>query len=581
MKKDYYVYVVDIDGTPLMPTKRYGKVKALLKEGKAVPVCNHPFTIRLKYKSTGYTQPVHVGIDTGRENIGVAASDDEGNCLFMANVETKNKSIRTKMDKRRGYRRERRSHKRQRKQRKAASRNQQMKKADGQDSRHHGTKQYPYREVSYPGAEEPVRHKVIQGKEAKFNNRHRPEGWLTPSARQLVQMHEKALRFVMKFLPVSDVCVERVSFDLAKLQNVDIKKWQYSKGPLYGYKSANDYIDAQQHGKCLVCGVKKITHHHHVLHRNEGGSDKVKNIVGLCDDCHDRVHKDVNLNARLVEMKAEAIKPLKVSLLNSAMPAIIEAVSAICDDHDMNFHITAGRETAQTRDTFGLEKDHCLDAFAISLSDRKVTHVTLCRHVWTLRRFKKKSNNLISSRGSRTYWYKGRCVAVNRHKATEQNAEDADTGKKKNVDSLEEYMAKYEKQHGKKNAARHIHELEIRPAKRVYTVQKKGIRVKYHPGDVVVYEKTNKIPTKRKSVNKKTGKPVIIKSYKSYKIAFVVWSVNMCDSSIEYDNIRTGKRKNPKMKFCRFLEGGCLHSVKIEKIDDHIAGLKKAKRIRT
>ena len=536
MKKDYYVYVVDIDGTPLMPTKRYGKVKALLKEGKAVPICNHPFTIRLKYKSTGYTQPVHVGIDTGRENIGIAASDDDGNCLFMANVETKNKSIKTKMDKRRGYRREKRSHKRQRKQRKAASKNQQMKKADGQDSRHHGTKQYPYREVSYPGAEEPVRHKVIQGKEAKFNNRHRPEGWLTPSARQLVQMHEKALRFVMKFLPVSDVCVERVSFDLAKLQNVSIKKWQYSKGPLYGYKSANDYIDAQQHGKCLICGSKRITHHHHFLHRSEGGSDKVKNIVGLCDECHDRVHKDVNLN-------------------------------------DMNFHITAGRETAQTRDTFGLEKDHCLDAFAISLSGREVTHITLCRHIWTLRRFKKKSNNLINSRGARTYWYNGECVAVNRHKAIEQNAEDVDTGKKKNADSLEEYMAKYEKQYGKEMAARHIHELAVKPAKRIYTVQKSGKRVRYHPGDVIIYEKTNRTPVKRRKLDGEGNTVRTYVSYKLYRIIFTAASVEMTKDKFSYADIRTGQSKMPGFKFCRFLEGGCLHPVKIGKTDDHIASL--------
>lgn len=573
MKKDYYVYVVDIDGTPLMPTKRYGKVKALLKEGKAVPICNHPFTIRLKYKSTGYTQPVHVGIDTGRENIGIAASDDDGNCLFMANVETKNKSIKTKMDKRRGYRREKRSHKRQRKQRKAASKNQQMKKADGHDSRHHGTKQYPYREVSYPGAEEPVRHKVIQGKEAKFNNRRRPEGWLTPSARQLVQMHEKALKFVMKFLPVSDVCVERVSFDLAKLQNVNIKKWQYSKGPLYGYKSANDYIDAQQHGKCLICGSKKITHHHHVLHRSEGGTDKVKNIVGLCDECHDRVHKDADLNSRLVEMKGEAIKPLKVSLLNSAMPAIIEAVSAICDSNDMNFYITTGRETAQARDTFGLEKDHCLDALAISLSDRKVTHITLCRHIWTLRRFKKKSNNLINLRGSRTYWYKGKCVAVNRHKAIEQNAEDVDTGKKKNVDSLEEYMAKYEKQYGKEMAARHIHELAVKPAKRIYTVQKSGKRVRYHPGDVIIYEKTNRTPVKRRRLDSEGNIIRTYVSYKLYRIIFTAASVEMTKDKFSYTDIRTGQSKKPNFKFCRFLEGGCLHPVKIEKTDDHIASL--------
>lgn len=72
--KPNYVYVIDKDGKPLMPTKRFGKVRHLLEGGKAVVVCRDPFTIRLKYKSPGRTQPIHVGIDSGRENIGIAAS---------------------------------------------------------------------------------------------------------------------------------------------------------------------------------------------------------------------------------------------------------------------------------------------------------------------------------------------------------------------------------------------------------------------------------------------------------------------------------------------------------------------------
>lgn len=68
-----YVYVVDRQGKPLMPTIRFGHVRRLLKSDKAVAISNYPFTIRLKYESTRFTQPVYEGIDTGRENIGNAA----------------------------------------------------------------------------------------------------------------------------------------------------------------------------------------------------------------------------------------------------------------------------------------------------------------------------------------------------------------------------------------------------------------------------------------------------------------------------------------------------------------------------
>ena len=49
------VYVVNKKGKPLMPTTRYGKVKRLLKSGKAVVINNNPFTIRLKYNTTELT----------------------------------------------------------------------------------------------------------------------------------------------------------------------------------------------------------------------------------------------------------------------------------------------------------------------------------------------------------------------------------------------------------------------------------------------------------------------------------------------------------------------------------------------
>ena len=114
-----YVYIVDKKGNPLMPTTRFGHVRKLLKEGKAVPINNNPFTIRLKYDVPGYTQSVHEGIDTGRENIGDAVSLEDGTNVYLADVRTNNKSIKKKMADRAGFRRARRRHDRQSKQRKA------------------------------------------------------------------------------------------------------------------------------------------------------------------------------------------------------------------------------------------------------------------------------------------------------------------------------------------------------------------------------------------------------------------------------------------------------------------------------
>ena len=69
-----HVFVVDSKGKPLMPTKRRGRVRHLLKEGKAVVIKTHPFAIKMKYDVGHYTQPMYEGIDSGRQNIGNAVS---------------------------------------------------------------------------------------------------------------------------------------------------------------------------------------------------------------------------------------------------------------------------------------------------------------------------------------------------------------------------------------------------------------------------------------------------------------------------------------------------------------------------
>ena len=66
------VYVLNKDGKPLMPTTRGGHVRHLLKEQKARVVRAKPFTIQLLYETNDVVQPLYLGIDPGRTNIGVA-----------------------------------------------------------------------------------------------------------------------------------------------------------------------------------------------------------------------------------------------------------------------------------------------------------------------------------------------------------------------------------------------------------------------------------------------------------------------------------------------------------------------------
>lgn len=77
------VYVINKDGKPLMPCKPV-IARLLLKQGKAKCIKRTPFTIKLLYQATSYTQSLTLGIDTGSGTIGSAVVNDENEVVYMS-----------------------------------------------------------------------------------------------------------------------------------------------------------------------------------------------------------------------------------------------------------------------------------------------------------------------------------------------------------------------------------------------------------------------------------------------------------------------------------------------------------------
>ena len=526
MKQKTIVYVVSKKRKPLMPTTRCGHVRKLLDACKAVVINSNPFTIRLKYDTPEIVQSLYYGNDTGRENIGVGISDENGNCVYLSELTTNNKLVKKNMTSRAESRRCRRRHDRQSKQRKAKSDNTEIQNGDNDKVR---TKQNCKSvKISYPGAANPVTHKVIRGKEGKFNNRAKPESWITPSARQLVQMHMNMLKLTMKILPINHISLERVAFDFQKLENENIYDWNHGK--LFGYETYKDYINDEQNGVCLICGKRHIEYYHHIIKRTNGGSDKASNIVGLCYDCHygpQGVHHCKETEERLFDMKMETNKSYKISLLNSVMPVLIAEMKKFCANNGIVFSITDGRETSATRYNLGLDKTHALDGYCISLAKRKNVKLKYVPdRIYKQRRFKKKSKNNIQKLNRREYWLDGKLVAINRHKATDQKD-----------DSLEEFITKYRKTHSEKEVQQMMHQIDIRPAKRTYTYHKEGYVCRFHIGDLIRYEKKNKIKGNTKLDT------------------FICTGVRFGQDDGEQTLSNGTKEK--KMKFCSVLCSGC------------------------
>ena len=429
------IYVLNKDGKPLMPTTRGGHVRHLLKEQKARVVRTKPFTIQLLYETDDVVQHLYLGIDPGRTNIGVAVVKTDGTAVFTAHLETRNKEIPKLMKKRKDSRRARRTNGRRcRRQRRAKANGTISKKCVKQATAQNGSVSKRANEIGVikrhlPGCEKEVLCIGIKNKEAKFSNRTRPEGWLTPTANQLLQTHINLVKKIQKFLPISDVVLEVNKFAFMQLDNPNIQKWQYQQGPLYQKASLEEAVSEMQEHHCLFC-KKPIDHYHHVVPQHKNGSNTIGNIVGLCAKHHDLVHKDTTWQKKLAKKKTGLNKKYgALSVLNQIIPTLTKELSSLFLKH---FFVTNGKSTYDYRAAHGVNKDHWLDAYCIACSvlPNDTCDKTINSRVpYEFKQFRRHDRRALNNENmSRVYTFNGKMVATNRHKATEQT-----------TDSLEEF----------------------------------------------------------------------------------------------------------------------------------------------
>ncbi len=452
-----YVYVLDQEGKPLMPTCRYGKVRRMLQSEQAKVASTIPFTIQLTYKpNTHVLQQVVVGCDPGRTNIGLAAVREDGTCLYRAHCTTRNKEIAKLMSERLEHRRASRRGER-------LARKRLAKKL--------GTTTKKLLNRILLGCSEPLAVKDIINTEARFNNRVRPQGWLTPSATQLLRTHLNLLAKLQKLLPVTDVVVELNRFAFMQLDQPSVHKWsiEFQHGPLYGTDGLHAAIQEQQQGKCLLCEKDKIEHFHHIIPRSKHGSDTIANIAGLCEKCHELVHKNAAAE-KLNECKSGLEKKYGgTSVLNQIIPALMREVSERFPAHA---YATTGWQTKQFRKDHELEKDHDVDAYCIAASILKPVTLNISVDSYEIQQFRKHNRSNIHHQTERTYKLDGKIVAKNRHKRMEQK-----------TDSLQEWYEDASEKYGKAQAEILRSRLTVQKSTRYYNSKERLL-----PGTIFSYD---------------------------------------------------------------------------------------------
>ena len=309
-----YVYVINKNGNPLMPCKP-AKAKHLLKAGKAKVIKRTPFTIKLLWDCEENTQEVVAGMDTGSKTIGCAAIAN-GKVVYQSEVQIR-QDISKKMEQRKIYRRNRRG-----------------------------------RKTRY--------------RKARWQNRAsmRKEGRLAPSIKSKVNSHLREKKFVESILPVSNWKVETASFDIHKISNPDVKRWDYKKGNQKGFYNVKSYILHRDGYQCRKCKTKKgKLHVHHVIFRSNGGTNTPSNLITLCESCHEKLHNGE------FEIKGARSKTKHATEIGIVKYQLKKQFG--------NFEETFGYETKYKREQIlGLPKTHYFDAVAICCEEGEIVELS-------------------------------------------------------------------------------------------------------------------------------------------------------------------------------------------------------------
>lgn len=308
------VYVISQDGKPLMPCSN-AIARLLLKQGKAKVKNREPFTIKLTYETTGYTQNLTLGVDTGSGTIGTAVSKDNGDILYMSEVTVRN-DITDKMTQRAKYRRKRRNRKTR------------------------------YRKPRF-----------LNRGNSKRSYR------FSPTMRSKLHSHVKEIEYIKSILPITEMVFETGQFDTHLMKNPGladpkIRYWGYQKGTNYGFENTKAMVLNRDNYTCQCCKGKHKDSKlevHHIVFRSHGGSDEESNLITLCRTCHKALHSG-KIHPKL---NGKAKGNLKYA---TQMNLIRKQLFRLYPDAVETF----GYVTKANRLHLGVDKEHYYDACTIA-----------------------------------------------------------------------------------------------------------------------------------------------------------------------------------------------------------------------
>ncbi|MCD6148978.1 RRXRR domain-containing protein [bacterium] len=336
MQHQRLIFLVDGRNNILHPTRKLDMVKRWLRQmnAKVIRFVGKIMVVQVfKTLSQQRDNPIYwIGVDPG-DTIGIClvriTMYNKVKQLLSIEFHTRSKEIKQLLEIRRGYRNMRRYFRRKRIKRKGL---------------------------------------VPKHRPARFENRRRLDGRLTPSVRHFLESHKAAIQKIVEYVPDANISLEYAKFDIQRMMNSDIEGEQYQHGRLFGYQNIRAYVLHRDKYACQLCGKKNVQFQlHHVVPRSQNGKDHPDNLITLCPDCHVKVHTDAQLLKRVQsKIKTKIADFTSTSRLNIIMPFLKDWLSDAFGKEHVWFCI--GADSYVIRRELNLVKSHCNDAYCIAIN---------------------------------------------------------------------------------------------------------------------------------------------------------------------------------------------------------------------
>lgn len=311
------VFLVDTNRQPLNPITPK-QARKLLEKGKAAVLRQFPFTLILKTAVENPTiYPLTLKIDPGSKVTGIAILSGDV-VIWAAELEHRGQSIKNDLESRKASRNSRRA-----------------------------------RKTRY--------------RKPRFDNRKRTLCWIPPSLLHRVQTTQTWVNRLIRFSPIKEIYLERVKFDLTKMQNPEVSGIEYCQGELVGYE-IREYMLEKWNRQCFYCGAKNVPLQiEHIIPKSKGGSNRASNLTLACECCNQKkADQDVEQflkgkPKKLHLLKEQAKKPLKdATAVNATRNKLLNTLKDI-----LPVTTGSGAQTKMNRIRLNLRKEHWIDAACV------------------------------------------------------------------------------------------------------------------------------------------------------------------------------------------------------------------------